>query len=73
MEVNNKPPTYRAPKAQFVPVIRDGKLAFKFDPVRGLIEWQHRGEKHIIDLADYADSDETKNYSTVTSTTTGSH
>ncbi len=45
---------YKAPKAQFVPVVVNNKLAFRFDPVRGLIEWQHRGEKHVIDLADYA-------------------
>ncbi len=56
MEVNDKPPTYRAPKSQFVPVVVNGKLIFKFDPRRGLIEYQSRGEKHIIDLADYAPS-----------------
>jgi hypothetical protein len=38
-------------------------LVFRFDPVRGLIEWQHRGEKHVIDLADYADNDETISHS----------
>jgi len=54
MEVVSGPAPYRAPKSQFVPVVRGGKLAFKFDPTRGLIEWQHRGEKYIIDLAEYA-------------------
>ena len=45
---------YKTPKAQFVPVVVGGRLIFKFDPTRGLIEYQSRGEKHIIDLADYA-------------------
>jgi hypothetical protein len=45
---------YKAPTSKFVPIVIGGKLAFRFDPVRGLIEWQHRGEKHVIDLADYA-------------------
>lgn len=44
---------YQAPKAQFVPVVIRNKLLFKYDPVRGLIEIQERGEKHLIDLADY--------------------
>lgn len=45
---------YRAPKSRFVPIVIHGKLVFKFDATRGLIEWQDRGNKHIIDLADYA-------------------
>lgn len=44
---------YRAPPSHFVPIVINGKLVFKFDPERGLIEWQHRGEKHLIDLADF--------------------
>lgn len=50
-EVDTEQPKYKAPKARFVPVVIGGKLAFKFDPLRGLIEWQDRGEKHLIDLA----------------------
>jgi hypothetical protein len=42
---------YVLPKAAFQPVVIAGKLAFKVDRVRGLIEWQHRGQKYIIDLA----------------------
>lgn len=42
---------YRAPVASFLPVVVDGKLAFKVDQARGLIEWQHRGQKYLIDLA----------------------
>ena len=30
-----------------------GKLLFKYDPERGIIEIQRRGEKHIIDLRQY--------------------
>lgn len=56
MAINNMLPTYQAPKPQFVPVVVNNKLVFRFDPKRGLIEWQHRGEKHIIDLAEYAPS-----------------
>jgi hypothetical protein len=46
---------YKAPKQRFVPVVINNKLVFRFDPERGLIEWQCRGEKHIIDLAEYAE------------------
>lgn len=53
MEVNSNPTTYRTPKAQFVPVVVNNKLIFRFDPQRGLIEYQSRGEKHIIDLTEY--------------------
>lgn len=45
---------YRPPQPCFVPIVINGKLAFKFDPERGLIEWQHRGEKHLIDLSTVA-------------------
>jgi hypothetical protein len=55
MEMNqNENHRYKAPKAQFVPVVVNNKLVFRFDPTRGLIEYQSRGEKHVIDLADYA-------------------
>lgn len=47
---------YKAPKSQFVPIVINGKLVFRFDPQRGLIEYQSRGEKHIIDLAEYTPS-----------------
>jgi hypothetical protein len=55
MALTKAEPTYKAPKPRFVPVVVNGKLVFKFDPERGLIEWQSRGEKHIIDLAEYAE------------------
>lgn len=42
---------YRTPKASFLPVVVAGRLAFKFDRERGLIEWQHQGQKYLIDLA----------------------
>lgn len=44
---------YRPPQPRFVPIVINGKLAFKFDPERGLIEWQHRGERFVIDLGQY--------------------
>jgi hypothetical protein len=53
MAVIHSTPMYKAPASRFVPVLIDGKLVFKFDPDRGLIEWQNRGKKHIIDLAKY--------------------
>lgn len=56
MEVKSS--AYKAPKAQFVPVVINNKLVFRFDPQRGLIEYQSRGEKHIIDLAEYAEGSE---------------
>lgn len=46
--------SYQPPQPQFIPVVIKGKLAFKFDASRGLIEWQCRGEKHVIDLAQYS-------------------
>lgn len=44
---------YKPPQPHFVPIHVNGKLAFRFDPDRGLIEWQCRGEKHVIDLSQY--------------------
>lgn len=43
--------TYRRVRAAYVNVILDGRLAFRYDPYRGLVEWQHRGVKHVVDLA----------------------
>lgn len=28
-----------------------GKLAFRYDPVRHLIQWQERGRRYVFDLA----------------------
>ena len=42
---------YILPKSQFIPVVsQSGKLRFRFDPLRGLIEIQDRGVKEIFDL-----------------------
>ena len=38
-------------RAAYVNVILDGRLAFRYDPWRGLVEVQHRGVKHVVDLA----------------------
>ena len=35
----------------YVPVVIGGKLAFRYDPARHVVEWQARGETHYIDLA----------------------
>lgn len=41
----------RRVRAAYVPVVIGGKLAFRYDSARRVIEWQIRGEKHYIDLA----------------------
>ena len=47
---------YQPPKPIFLPVTwQNGKLAFKFDPVRGLIEMQERGVKQVFDLSALAE------------------
>jgi len=38
-------------KPAYAPVVINGKLAFRYDPQRRIVEWQHRGERHYIDLA----------------------
>ena len=48
---------YQPPKPVFVPVTwQNGKLAFKFDPLRGLIELQERGVKQVFDLSVLAEN-----------------
>lgn len=42
---------YVPPRPAYVNVERDGRLLFKYDNLRGLIEIQVRGEKYLIDLA----------------------
>lgn len=48
------------PKSQYIPVTKNGKLLFKFDPVRFLIEIQQRGVKEVIDLTVIAEKELTK-------------
>lgn len=43
--------TYRRIRAAYVNVILDGRLAFRYDPYRRLVEVQQRGVKHVVDLA----------------------
>jgi hypothetical protein len=44
------------PKSHYIPVVNQaGKLLFKFDPKRFLIEIQHRGIKETIDLSAIAE------------------
>ena len=42
---------HRRIKPAYMPVVIGGKLAFRYDPARRIVEWQHRGERHYIDLA----------------------
>ena len=41
----------RRVRSAYVPVVIGGKLAFRYDPARRVVEWQARGETHYIDLA----------------------
>jgi len=48
---------YQTPIAKYISVVfSNGKLAFKFDPDRGLIEIQERGQREVFDLAQIAKS-----------------
>ena len=38
-------------RAAYMPVVIGGKLAFRYDPRRHVVEWQAKGETHYIDLA----------------------
>lgn len=42
---------YKSPQSNYRNVVFRGKLLFRFDPVRGLIELQERGEKILVDLS----------------------
>lgn len=41
----------RRVRTAYVPVVVCGRLAFRYDPARRVVEWQQRGETHYIDLA----------------------
>lgn len=41
----------RRVQSAYMPVVVCGKLAFRYDPRRRVVEWQARGETHYIDLA----------------------
>lgn len=48
---------YRTPKAQYIPIVypygpAKGRLAFKYDPIRGLIMLQMRGDRYMFDLTE---------------------
>lgn len=38
-------------RAAYVPVRVAGKLLFRYDPTRRIVEVQDRGERHYVDLA----------------------
>lgn len=42
---------YTPPVPQWIPIVRNGRALFRFDPKRGIIEFNQRGEWHNIDLA----------------------
>ena len=42
---------YQRARTAYVPVVIGGKLAFRYDPRRHVVEWQAKGETHYIDLA----------------------
>lgn len=46
-----KPKSYVTPVTNYMPVIRNGRILFRFDPIRGVIEIQTRGEMETVDLA----------------------
>ena len=41
----------RRVQSAYMPVVIGGKLAFRYDPRRRVVEWQAKGETHYIDLA----------------------
>jgi len=41
----------RRVRPAYMPVVIGGKLAFRYDPHRHVVEWQAKGETHYIDLA----------------------
>lgn len=41
----------RRVQSAYVPVVIGGKLAFRYDPARHVVEWQAQGVTHYIDLA----------------------
>ena len=42
---------YQPPSPRWIPIVLGGKLAFRFDPERGLIEWKGREQVYVVDLA----------------------
>ncbi len=41
----------RRVRADYVPVRVGGRLLFRYDPLRRIVEVQDRGERHYVDLA----------------------
>ncbi len=43
---------HRRIKPAYIAVRAGGALAFRYDPARRIVEWQHKGERHYFDLAE---------------------
>lgn len=61
--------TYTPPKSAYIPVVskRTGRLLFKIDMIRGIIEVQERGIKEYVDLGALAEGEHAKPNSVVQS------
>lgn len=46
-------PNNTTPNCTWVEVRRRGKLLFRYDPIRDLVQIVRRGEMEIVDLSDY--------------------
>ncbi len=42
---------YRPPKSRYIPIRANGRVAFRFDPERGIVELKTQGDYLYIDLA----------------------
>lgn len=42
---------YAPPASRYISIVKNGKLLFRFDPSRGIIEINARGETTTVDLA----------------------
>lgn len=42
---------YAPPTPKWIPVVRNGRVLFRFDMVRGVVEINHHGDWQTIDLA----------------------
>lgn len=49
--IQPQPNRYQPPRTQWVNVVRNGHILFRFDKVRGVVEIKNRGEMLTVDLA----------------------
>lgn len=43
----------RPSKRCFIDVVVEGRLAFRYDPLRDLVQWRRGGKTYLIDLKAY--------------------